>query len=100
MPEFIDFFGLILLDLKKVSAADDLIPKFIPSVWSLAKPETAIAIRSPFSLIIGPPLLPGLIGASICISFELSSKPFKELTIPEDILRSSLKPFPRGYPAT
>ena len=71
----------MLFDFKKRSAADDLIPKFIPSVWSLLIPDTAIAIRSPFSLIIGPPLFPGLIGASICISFELSSKPFSELTI-------------------
>jgi hypothetical protein len=68
----IAFLGVTLLDLKNNSAADDLIPKFIPSVWSLAKPDTAIAIRSPFSLIIGPPLFPGLIGASICISLELS----------------------------
>jgi len=58
----------------------------------LANPDTAIAIRSPFSLIIGPPLFPGFIGASICISLELSSNPFRELTIPDDILRSSLKP--------
>jgi hypothetical protein len=56
----------------------------IPSVLSLARPDTAIAISSPFSLIIGPPLFPGLIAASICISLELSSNPFKELTIPDE----------------
>ena len=46
IPKYIDFFGLILFDLKKISAADDLIPKLIPSVWSLANPDTAIAIRT------------------------------------------------------
>jgi hypothetical protein len=96
MPEYIDIFGFILFDLRKFWAAEDLIPKLIPSVLSLAKPETAIATRLPFSLIIGPPLFPGLIGASICNSFELSSNPFKELTIPDEILRSSLKPLPSG----
>lgn len=41
---------------KKLSAADDFIPKLIPSDTSFAKPETAIPINSPPSPAIGPPL--------------------------------------------
>ena len=69
-------------------------------IISFANPETAIAINSPPSPTIGPPLFPWFIAASIWSSFELSSIPFNELTMPDDILRSSLNPLPKGYPAT
>ena len=57
--------GLTLFIFRKVLAVEDLIPKFIPSDISLAKPATAMPTNSPVSLTIGPPLFPGLIGASI-----------------------------------
>lgn len=53
-----DLDGSIPLAPKKFKAADDLIPKLIPSDISLPKPETAIAINSPPSPTIGPPLFP------------------------------------------
>ena len=67
---------------RKFLTDEALIPKLIPSVLSFAKPDTATATNSPFSFTMGPPLLPGLIAASIWISFELSLYPFKELIIP------------------
>ena len=68
--------------------------------FTLASFAKVTPTRFPFKLNIGPPLFPGFIGASIWISFELSSNPLSALTIPEEILRSSLNPFPKGKPAT
>ena len=93
-------FGIILFDFKKFSAAEDLIPKLIPSVTSLLIPDTAIATNSALLLTMGPPLFPGFIAASTWISLELFSKPFRELILPSLIFKSSLRPLPKGYPAT
>ena len=50
-----DLFAFNLFDFKNLSAAEAFIPKLIPSVWSFAKPDTAIAtssINSPNEFVI------------------------------------------------
>ena len=68
-----------------------------PSPWPICITAVLIPTTSPWVFIRGPPLLPGLIGVSVCIKSSYGVAPSDlplALTIPTVTVRSS----PKGLP--